>query len=147
MRFGGPRNNFRLGPASSYRFIAGGIGITPLLPMIRQAAELEADWRLLYLGRRSSALAYLPELAPHGDRVQVHCSHDAGRQDIAAWLGEMPDDCLVYACGPNPLLDDAEALRDRFSGPRIRTERFTGRAQSQSIDSSPTTSPWRRAAG
>ena len=40
--FGGPRNNFRLSPAAGYLFIAGGIGITPIMPMIRQA-ELLGD--------------------------------------------------------------------------------------------------------
>ena len=29
----GPRNNFPLAPAADYLFVAGGIGITPLLPM------------------------------------------------------------------------------------------------------------------
>ena len=31
---GGPRNNFPLVPSERYLFVAGGIGITPLLPMI-----------------------------------------------------------------------------------------------------------------
>src|SRR5690242_3898534 len=45
---GGPRNNFPLVPAERYLFVGGGIGITPLLPMIRQATLLGADWELLY---------------------------------------------------------------------------------------------------
>ena len=38
----GPRNHFPLVAASTYLFIAGGIGITPILPMI---AEAEAAGR------------------------------------------------------------------------------------------------------
>ncbi|MCZ9348006.1 ferredoxin reductase, partial [Streptomyces sp. TRM76130] len=51
MRVRGPRNHFRLEPAARYRFIAGGIGITPLLPMLAAAERAGADWSLLYGGR------------------------------------------------------------------------------------------------
>src|SRR4051812_6999186 len=68
---GGPRNNFPLVPGQRYLFVAGGIGITPLLPMVHQAELLGVDWRLLYLGRSRRAMAFLGELAPFGDRVVV----------------------------------------------------------------------------
>ena len=67
----GPRNNFPLVPSERYLFVAGGIGITPMLPMIAQAELLGADWRLLYGGRRRASMAFLDELAAYGDRVQV----------------------------------------------------------------------------
>jgi ferredoxin-NADP reductase len=60
---GGPRNNFPLVPAQRYLFVAGGIGITPLLPMVRAAELLGADWQLLYGGRASTSMAFLDELA------------------------------------------------------------------------------------
>jgi len=47
---GGPRNNFPLVEADRYLFIAGGIGITPLLPMIDRLQAEGRDWRLLYGG-------------------------------------------------------------------------------------------------
>ena len=68
---GGPRNNFPLVPSEQYLFVAGGIGITPILPMVRQAELLGADWRLLYGGRRRASMAFLDELAGYGDRVLV----------------------------------------------------------------------------
>src|SRR3954454_19628587 len=55
----GPRNNFPLVPSEEYLFVAGGIGITPLLPMIAQADLLGADWRLLYGGWRRGAVGLL----------------------------------------------------------------------------------------
>jgi ferredoxin-NADP reductase len=55
----GARNNFPLVPSERYLFIAGGIGITPLLPMIRQACLLGADWRLVYGGRSRASMAFL----------------------------------------------------------------------------------------
>ena len=83
--FGGPRNNFRLAPALDHLFIAGGIGITPILPMIRQADLLDLPWRLLYLGRSRARLAYLDELAAYGERVTVHCADEVGRAELDAW--------------------------------------------------------------
>ncbi len=44
----GPRNHFMLEPSPRYVFIAGGIGITPILPMIGQAEASGADWSLHY---------------------------------------------------------------------------------------------------
>src|SRR3954454_21520199 len=64
---GGPRNNFPLVPSEQYLFVAGGIGITPILPMVRQAELLGADWRLLYGGRRRDSMAFLDELEQYGD--------------------------------------------------------------------------------
>ena len=59
----GPRNHFPLVSASHYRFIAGGIGITPLLPMIAMADASGADWSLSYGGRTRGSMAYLERLA------------------------------------------------------------------------------------
>src|SRR3954462_3353908 len=63
---GGPRNNFPLVPSERYLFVAGGIGITPMLPMVRQADLLGADWRLLYGGRRRGSVGVPAPLAGLG---------------------------------------------------------------------------------
>ena len=60
----GPRNHFPLVPASTYLFIAGGIGITPILPMIAEAQAAGADWRLLYGGRHRGSMAFFPSWPP-----------------------------------------------------------------------------------
>ena len=122
--FGGPRNNFRLAPAEDHLFIAGGIGITPLLPMIRQADLLDLPWRLLYLGRRRDRLAYLDELTAHGDRVTVHCADELGRAELDAWRPSDPR-TRVYACGPERLLDAVAAWGAVPGGFAPRIERFS----------------------
>src|SRR5687768_753958 len=93
---GGPRNNFPLVPAEQYLFVAGGIGITPLLPMIAQADLLGADWRLLYGGRRRASMAFLDELAPHGERVLLRPEDEFGLLDLRGFLGEPRDGVRLY---------------------------------------------------
>ncbi|GAB3322811.1 PDR/VanB family oxidoreductase [Geodermatophilus aquaeductus] len=121
---GGPRNNFPLVPSESYLFVAGGIGITPLLPMVRQAAVLGADWRLLYGGRQRRSMAFLDELAAYGDRVLVRPQDETGLLDLAGFLGAPRAGVRVYACGPAPLLAAMEAACADWPPYTLRTERF-----------------------
>ncbi|MBW8801741.1 MAG: ferredoxin reductase, partial [Streptomyces sp.] len=71
VRVRGPRNHFALRPAPRYRFIAGGIGITPILPMLAAAEAEGAEWTLLYGGRTRESMAFTEELSRYGDRVTV----------------------------------------------------------------------------
>ena len=127
--FGGPRNNFRLAPASRYLFVAAGIGITPIVPMIQQAVDLNVDWELLYLGRSRQRLGFLDELTAHGERVTVHCADELGRAELIAWK---PADrrTRVYACGPERLLDAIQQWGAPPDGFAPKVERFTAIDQS-----------------
>ncbi|MFE2437852.1 PDR/VanB family oxidoreductase [Streptomyces sp. NPDC059409] len=117
----GPRNNFRLERAPRYRFVAGGIGITPILPMLAAAEEAGAEWSLLYGGRTRAGLAFTRELGRYGDRVTIVPEDESGLLDLAPVLDDLPADTLVYCCGPGPLLDAVEA---RCPAGRLRVERF-----------------------
>jgi ferredoxin-NADP reductase len=120
----GPRNNFPLVPSEQYLFVAGGIGITPLLPMIAQADLLGADWRLLYGGRRRASMAFLDELAAYGERVQVVPQDEHGLLDLTSFLGEPRPGVRIYSCGPAPLLAAMEAACSEWPPYSLRTERF-----------------------
>ncbi len=127
VRVRGPRNNFELLGSPRYLFIAGGIGITPLLPMMAAASSASADWRLLYGGRRRASMAFLSELARYGERVTVVPQDEMGLLDLDAYLGTPRPDTLVYCCGPEPLLAAVEE-RCRAWPPRsLRVERFSAR--------------------
>ena len=121
----GPRNNFAYLPsASDVLFIAGGIGITPILPMVRAAQQAGANWRMLYLGRNRDSMGFLNELESYGDHITVHTSDDGGilplGRGIAAFGLTDPE---IYACGPAPLLD---TLGEGWPAGRLHVERFTG---------------------
>ncbi|MFI1710493.1 PDR/VanB family oxidoreductase [Streptomyces griseoruber] len=135
---GGPRNQFPLVPSEKYLFIAGGIGITPLLPMVRQAELLGADWQLLYGGRTRASMAFREELtAAHGERVQVVPQDELGLLDLAAWLGTPRPDTKVYCCGPAPLLAAVEAACVAWPAHALRTERFTAAVQTPPVRKAP----------
>lgn len=125
LRVRGPRNNFPLQPADRYVFVAGGIGITPLLPMIRAVHTAGRDWVLHYGGRTRSSMAFLSQLVDYGSRVQAHPQDEVGLLDLESVLSAAADDALVYCCGPTPLI---EALEDRCRTRRsgaLHVERFT----------------------
>lgn len=130
---GGPRNNFPLVPSQRYLFVAGGIGITPILPMLHQADLVGAEWELLYGGRSRASMAFLDELAAYGDRVRIVPQDECGLLPLAAFLGEPRQDTRVYCCGPAPLLAAIEAACVPWPAHTLRTERFVAREQAAPV--------------
>ncbi|MFD5159378.1 PDR/VanB family oxidoreductase [Streptomyces hawaiiensis] len=126
VRVRGPRNNFRLESAPRYRFVAGGIGITPILPMLAAAQTAGAEWTLLYGGRTRRSMAFGGELDRYGDRVTIAPEDETGLLDLPSVLDDLPDGTLVYCCGPGPLLDAVEA---RCPSGVLRVERFRPKEQ------------------
>jgi len=126
VRARGPRNHFRLEPADRYLFIAGGIGITPILPMLAAADSAGRPWALTYGGRTASSMAFRPGLLDrYPGRVRI-CPQDAtGLLDVAGILGRPQPGALVYCCGPAPLLDAAAAHCAGWPGGTLHVERFT----------------------
>ncbi|GKQ41902.1 PDR/VanB family oxidoreductase [Streptomyces sp. A012304] len=131
VRVRGPRNHFALRPAPRYRFIAGGIGITPILPMLAAAEAAGAEWTLLYGGRTRASMAFTDELAAYGDRVTLAPQDETGLLDLAPVLDDLPEGTLVYCCGPGPLLDAVEA---RCPSGALRVERFQAKEQHSGED-------------
>ncbi|GAA4046371.1 PDR/VanB family oxidoreductase [Arthrobacter methylotrophus] len=119
-----PRNKFALHRASRYIFIAGGIGITPILPMIEQAEADGADWSLLYGGRTRGSMAFLEELGRYGDRVTIAPQDEVGLLDLKSLLAVPQTGTLIYACGPEPLLLATEAASAHWPKNSLRVERF-----------------------
>ncbi|MEU1227237.1 PDR/VanB family oxidoreductase [Streptomyces sp. NPDC005828] len=113
----GPVNRFPLVPAERYLFVAGGIGITPLLPMVRSLPP--GSWSLLYGGRSLASMAYRAELSALPG-VTLVPQDTEGLPDLDALLAEQPAGTAVYCCGPEGLL---RAVEDRWAGP-LHVERF-----------------------
>jgi ferredoxin-NADP reductase len=129
----GPRNNFPLAPSPRYLFIAGGIGITPMLPMVRAAVAARAEWQLVYGGRQRSSMAFLDELAGHGERVRVWPQDEAGFLPLDELLGQPQPDTLVYCCGPEPLLSAVERGCAGWPRGALHVERFVAKPLTEPV--------------
>jgi ferredoxin-NADP reductase len=127
----GPRNHFRFVPAPRYRFVAGGIGITPILPMVASAQASGAAWHLHYAGRSRSHMAFLGELEAYGDRVTVWAKDEGARLDLDAILAPSADETLVYTCGPERLLADVEDRMQAWPQGSLHLERFWAKELSE----------------
>ncbi len=127
VRVRGPRNHFPLVSSPRYLFIAGGIGITPMLPMIAEAEAAGADWSLLYGGRERASMAFLDELARYGDKVTVAPQNETGMLDLAAVLGSPRPGTLVYCCGPEGLLGAVEKFCEDWPPGALHLERFSAK--------------------
>jgi ferredoxin-NADP reductase len=137
VRVRGPRNHFPLVGAASYQFIAGGIGITPILAMIAEAEAAGASWNLLYGGRRRASMAFLEELEKYGrDRVTINPRDERGHLDLAGCLGTPRPGTLVYCCGPEGLLTAVEEACASWPAGTLHIERFAPKAVRAADDSS-----------
>ncbi|OBF93185.1 ferredoxin [Mycobacterium sp. 852002-51152_SCH6134967] len=149
----GPRNAFPLtvpgygSPTRRLRFVAGGIGITPILPMLRLAQALGVEWSMVYTGRSQDSLPFIEEVARFGSRVQIRTDDVDGLPDADDLLGDCPDGTAVYACGPAAMLtvirerlvgrDNVELHFERFAAPPVEdgtTFSVTVAARDQTID-------------
>lgn len=121
----GPRNRFALVDAPGYVFVAGGIGITPLVPMIAAAHAAGADWQLVHGGRSRASMAFTELAGRHPDRVALVPQDEAGLLDVAGILAAAAGR-PVYCCGPEGLLAAVEAEGERLGVP-VHVERFSAR--------------------
>lgn len=121
----GPRNHFELRPSEKYVFIAGGIGVTPILPMVRSLGA-NADWQLYYAGRSLSTMSFVDELRAV-DPKRVHLlPRDVGeRLDIEELAASLDAGTTVYCCGPARLLEAVDEAVGRLAPDvRVVTEKF-----------------------
>ncbi|GAA3721533.1 PDR/VanB family oxidoreductase [Gordonia hankookensis] len=138
----GPRNAFPLAipghgsHARSIRFIAAGIGITPILPMLAAADRFGLDWSMIYTGRTIESIPFQDELARYDDRITIRTDAEHGLPAMEELLGPIdpetgraPGGLAVYCCGPVPMLErlrrhladrpDIELHYERFSPPPV----------------------------
>ncbi|EWC42456.1 2Fe-2S iron-sulfur cluster binding domain-containing protein [Pseudomonas stutzeri] len=131
----GPRNNFALDErAERFCFVAGGIGITPILSMLRWCIRNGKDWRLVYAARNRARAAFYEELrALDPERVQFHFNDEQDGRYLAVddLVSSLGDDEHLYCCGPDPLMQAVQqagtAVAERlhfewFSPPELPTQ-------------------------
>ncbi|MFC5749282.1 PDR/VanB family oxidoreductase [Actinomadura rugatobispora] len=132
LRISAPRNRFPLVTARRHLLFAGGIGITPLLAMVRRLEHEGGDYALHYCARSRDRAAFVEELAGN-PRVALHFDEgDPGQLlDIARDLGDPQPDTAVYVCGPDGFMDYVLGKAEALGWPpqALHKERFAAAAQ------------------
>ncbi|MEU4286850.1 PDR/VanB family oxidoreductase [Kribbella sp. NPDC026596] len=124
-----PRNHFPLHESPRYLFIAGGIGITPIIPMIAAAHAAGADWRLVYGGRSEASMAYRDEVGSFDPGRVLEWPQDRrGLIELDQLLDEPQPGTLIYCCGPEPLIAAVEARSAHWPHRTLQVERFAPRS-------------------
>ncbi|WGS18733.1 MULTISPECIES: PDR/VanB family oxidoreductase [unclassified Bradyrhizobium] len=126
-----PRNNFALHEDAEHSIlIAGGIGITPLLSMVRRLTDLGRSWQLFYAARTRAAAGFLDALSalPPTLHANVHVDFDDERSgrlfDLPAIVGSAPAHAHLYCCGPVPMLHAFEAATANRPADHVHVEYF-----------------------
>ncbi|GAB7142697.1 PDR/VanB family oxidoreductase [Mycobacterium riyadhense] len=126
--FEGPRNAFHLvTDEHQVLFVIGGIGVTPILPMIQLAHQHGINWRAVYAGRSRQYMPLLDEVtAVAPDRVTVWADDERGRMPTAAdLLADAGPATAVYVCGPPAMLEKVRTARDKHANAPLHYERFS----------------------
>jgi ferredoxin-NADP reductase len=123
----GPRNHFSLVASPAHLFIAGGIGITPLMSMATRVASAGCPWKLVYAGRRRASMAFIEEVIALGaNQVDVLPGDERGRPDLGAIIDAAPSGAAVYCCGPDRMLQEVQQRVLARGDLSLHCERFTG---------------------
>ncbi|WP_129271817.1 PDR/VanB family oxidoreductase [Bradyrhizobium betae] len=124
----GPRNNFALVEHADHSIlIAGGIGITPLLSMVRRLEALGRRWQLFYAARTRRAAAFLDELeVGRPDVLHVDLDDERAGQlfDLNGIVAQAPANAHLYCCGPTPMLEAFEAATAERPADLVHVEYF-----------------------
>lgn len=139
LEVGPPQNDFPLVKSSAgYIFVAGGIGITPIMSMIRHIRSAgDGRFKLHYLTRSPEATAFREELAQQEFRGEVNFHHDYGDPSKALDLWpefERPNGMHVYCCGPRPLMDAVKDMTGHWPSKAIHFEAFSDAAGKRTDD-------------
>ena len=122
-----PRNNFPLKEdAELVVLLAGGIGITPIVCMVKKLVVLGRPWQLYYSCRSRADAAFLDELSQH-KQTHFHFDDEANGKflPVAEIVAKTPKNAHLYCCGPGPMLAAFEAATANWPAEQIHVEYFT----------------------
>ena len=127
-----PHNTFPLvEEAELTAFFAGGIGITPILAMLRRLEALGRPWKLFYAARNRASAAFVAELetleAKSPGRVHLHFDDEVGKvMPLLKLASGVPKLAHVYCCGPTKMIEVFKASAGWRPGDNVHVEHFTG---------------------
>ena len=126
-----PVNDFPLPPrATDLLFIAGGIGITPIMAMIHQLrGDPGKRFRLFYCTRSPEMTAFREALAAPGPggKVVIHHDHGDPKNFLDLWpvLEQRRNREHLYCCGPRPLMQSVRDMTGHWTPTSVHFEAFS----------------------
>lgn len=136
-----PRNLFELGTAGPFAVLmAGGIGITPILPMAWHLQSAGRKFSLDYCARTPARMAFRQEIldSPFAAHTTLHFDDGGAQQqlDMRARLLAAAPGAHLYVCGPRGFIEAALSLARSmgWSEERLHREFFAGAAIERSAD-------------
>jgi ferredoxin-NADP reductase len=127
VRTRGPRNHFPLADAPGYLFIGGGIGVTPMVPMLGEVIfDKGVPWRFYYGGRTRDSMAFRDRLEALG--AVIWPQDEKGLLPLEEIIGSASPETAVFCCGPEPLISAVEAMCEQLGRPVPYVERFAAKA-------------------
>jgi phthalate 4,5-dioxygenase reductase subunit len=139
-----PRNAFELAArAPAFIFVAGGIGITPIMSMVRSLVSQGMEkFRLFYLTRSPDMTPFREELGADEFRGKVVIHHDHGdpAKSFDLWpVFEKPTSAHIYCCGPRPMLEAVRDMTGHWSTAAVHFESFLDAAAQAKPEDKPFT--------
>ena len=138
IKISAPRNNFPLDPeAERFLFIAGGIGVTPIVAMLRWCVAERKPWRIIYAARSRQRAAFYEEICGlAASAAQFHFDDECGQVlDVARAVSSWSPGERIYCCGPTPLMEAVKTLTEQLPSGTVRFEWFTVPDSDQPEDS------------
>lgn len=124
-----PRNNFPLAEnATRHLFLAGGIGITPILSMLERLADRKDDFILAYCTRSRERTAFRRRLSglAHAGHIVFH--HDDGDPaktlNVADMLRRHDAGTHLYCCGPSGFMNAVKSASAHWPRGSVHFEFF-----------------------
>ena len=128
-----PSNNFPLQENAKHTLlIAGGIGVTPIIAMAHRLKALKASFEIIYAAKSKRSAPFQEAVSSFGVPVHWHFDDEAsGPPDLHPLIQERVqkaacsrDECQLYACGPEPMLNAFLSACKDLSLKNANIERF-----------------------
>lgn len=123
-----PRNFFALNSnASKHTFVAGGIGVTPLISMLQEAEHRGDAYHLHYFVRSPERAAFVDSLEAsiQAGKVSVYYDSEGSCPSLDALFSDFEVNEQLYYCGPTGFMDAMARATEHWPAGTVKYELFT----------------------
>ena len=125
-----PQNHFQLAPEADFHiFLAGGIGITPIMAMIAELENQKKNYVLHYCTRTIENTAFHDRLSVNQNSGKIYLHHDNGNPKLGFnfkdYLKNYKKGTSLYYCGPPSFMDAIKLSTKDWPPSAVHCEYFS----------------------